>query len=143
MDNGRYIPYLLESTLFSGLDERALLVVAEAALRSEPRAARQRRGGLLPPGGPGPGGLPFFSRGGRQSRVERRLAHALLRLARQVGRQTDRGLLIDFDPDECIDCGACEPECPVGAIFLEEDVPVAWQRFIASNSGAFRRETTH
>ena len=26
-------------------------------------------------------------------------------------------------PDECIDCGACEPECPVSAIFPEEDVP--------------------
>ena len=26
-------------------------------------------------------------------------------------------------PDECIDCGACEPECPVTAIFPEEDVP--------------------
>src|SRR5438132_578720 len=26
-------------------------------------------------------------------------------------------------PDECIDCGACEPECPVTAIFPEEDTP--------------------
>ena len=33
----------------------------------------------------------------------------------------DRMLYID--PDECIDCGACEPECPVEAIFTEEDVP--------------------
>ena len=28
-----------------------------------------------------------------------------------------------IDPDECIDCGACVPECPVEAIFTEEDVP--------------------
>ena len=34
---------------------------------------------------------------------------------------TDRKLFID--PDECIDCGACEPACPVSAIFAEEDVP--------------------
>jgi NAD-dependent dihydropyrimidine dehydrogenase PreA subunit len=31
---------------------------------------------------------------------------------------TDRMLYID--PNECIDCGACEPECPVNAIFPEE-----------------------
>ena len=28
-----------------------------------------------------------------------------------------------IDPDDCIDCGACIPECPVEAIFAEEDVP--------------------
>ncbi len=33
----------------------------------------------------------------------------------------DRKLYID--PDECIDCGACEPVCPVTAIFTEDDVP--------------------
>ncbi len=35
----------------------------------------------------------------------------------------DRKLYID--PDECIDCGACEPVCPVTAIFAEDDVPDA------------------
>jgi ferredoxin len=33
-------------------------------------------------------------------------------------------------PDECIDCGACEPECPVTAIFEESAVPGEWQEFI-------------
>ncbi|MCA9821621.1 MAG: ferredoxin family protein [Dehalococcoidia bacterium] len=33
----------------------------------------------------------------------------------------DRMLYIS--PDECIDCGACEPACPVTAIFAEDDVP--------------------
>ena len=28
-----------------------------------------------------------------------------------------------IDPDECIDCSACEPECPVNAIFQEDDLP--------------------
>jgi ferredoxin len=32
-------------------------------------------------------------------------------------------------PDECIDCGACEPECPVEAIFAEEDVPSEWKGY--------------
>ncbi|MEI7555635.1 ferredoxin family protein [Candidatus Chlorohelix sp.] len=35
--------------------------------------------------------------------------------------ENDRSLFIN--PDECIDCGACEPECPVSAIFAEEEVP--------------------
>jgi ferredoxin len=33
-----------------------------------------------------------------------------------------------INPDECIDCGACEPECPVEAIFADDSVPEQWQR---------------
>ncbi len=40
----------------------------------------------------------------------------------------DRKLYID--PDECIDCGACEPVCPVTAIFAEDDVPEQWKEYI-------------
>ena len=36
-------------------------------------------------------------------------------------READTYLIID--PDECIDCGACIPECPVDAIFADTDVP--------------------
>jgi NAD-dependent dihydropyrimidine dehydrogenase PreA subunit len=36
-------------------------------------------------------------------------------------------------PDECIDCGACEPECPVTAIFPEEDVPPNMTSFVEKN----------
>jgi NAD-dependent dihydropyrimidine dehydrogenase PreA subunit len=42
-----------------------------------------------------------------------------------------------INPDECIDCGACEPECPVTAIFPEEDVPTQWKEFIALNRDVF------
>ena len=38
-----------------------------------------------------------------------------------------------INPEECIDCGACEPECPVEAIFVEEDVPPEWDKFIDKN----------
>lgn len=31
-----------------------------------------------------------------------------------------------INPDECIDCGACEPECPVTAIFEESELPAKW-----------------
>ncbi len=37
-------------------------------------------------------------------------------------------------PDECIDCGLCEPECPAEAIFLHDDVPEDQQIFIEINA---------
>jgi ferredoxin len=39
-----------------------------------------------------------------------------------------------IDPDECIDCTLCEPECPVTAIFPEDDVPAGQEDFIALNA---------
>jgi ferredoxin len=39
-----------------------------------------------------------------------------------------------IDPDECIDCAVCVPECPVNAIFAEEDVPGPQQHFTALNA---------
>ena len=39
-----------------------------------------------------------------------------------------------IDPDECIDCAVCIPECPVNAIFAEEDVPDDQRDFIAINA---------
>jgi ferredoxin len=38
-----------------------------------------------------------------------------------------------IDPDACVDCDLCVAECPVGAIFAEEDVPVQQIHFIALN----------
>ena len=38
-----------------------------------------------------------------------------------------------IDPEECIDCGACEPECPVEAIFEESEVPEEWNSYIKVN----------
>jgi ferredoxin len=42
--------------------------------------------------------------------------------------------MLVIDPEVCIDCGACIPECPVQAIFAEEDVPGKWKNFIQLNS---------
>ena len=42
-------------------------------------------------------------------------------------------------PDECIDCGACEPVCPVDAISYESDVPARWEEFIDDNAHFFHR----
>jgi ferredoxin len=44
-------------------------------------------------------------------------------------------------PDECIDCGACEPECPVTAIFPEEDVPTAMKQYIQLNRDVFKSDS--
>lgn len=43
-----------------------------------------------------------------------------------------------IDPDECIDCAVCVAECPVNAIFAEEDVPADQVQFIKINA-----ELTH
>lgn len=42
--------------------------------------------------------------------------------------------IVVINPDECIDCGACEPECPTSAIYAEEDVPEKWSQFVQLNS---------
>lgn len=43
----------------------------------------------------------------------------------------DRMLYIH--PDECVDCGACEPVCPVEAIYYEDDLPEAWSDYYTAN----------
>ncbi len=44
-----------------------------------------------------------------------------------------------IDPDECIDCAVCVPECPANAIFAEEDVPGDQQDFIPLNAELARK----
>lgn len=39
-----------------------------------------------------------------------------------------------IDPEECIDCALCEPECPVTAIYEEDDLPEDQKKFIALNA---------
>jgi ferredoxin len=42
--------------------------------------------------------------------------------------------MLYIHPDECIDCEACVPECPVEAIFREANVPAKWDQYIALNA---------
>jgi NAD-dependent dihydropyrimidine dehydrogenase PreA subunit len=44
-----------------------------------------------------------------------------------------------IDPATCTDCAACEPVCPVSAIFIEADVPNKWKQFIRKNAEFFGR----
>jgi ferredoxin len=39
-----------------------------------------------------------------------------------------------IDPEQCIDCDACKPECPVAAIFQEMEVPDRWAHFVERNA---------
>ena len=50
--------------------------------------------------------------------------------------------MLYIDPDECIDCGACEPECPVEAIFAEEDMPEDQGRIVEINTKYFELRDT-
>ena len=42
--------------------------------------------------------------------------------------------MLVIDPDECIDCAVCIPECPVNAILPEEDVPQDQMKFVSINA---------
>ena len=45
--------------------------------------------------------------------------------------------MLVIHPEECIDCGVCEPECPVEAIFEESEVPEEWDSFTDKNYAYF------
>jgi len=52
---------------------------------------------------------------------------------------TDDDTMYYIDPNECIDCGVCVPECPVEAIFFEPDLPDEWKNFIQINADYFKK----
>lgn len=41
--------------------------------------------------------------------------------------------MLVIDPDECIDCTLCEPECPVEAIYSEDELPAGQEKFLELN----------
>ena len=43
-----------------------------------------------------------------------------------------------IEPSECIDCAACEPECPYGAIFQDQEVPELFQEDTQINAQVFQ-----
>lgn len=45
--------------------------------------------------------------------------------------------MLYIHPDECVDCGACEPACPVEAIYFEDDLPAEWKVYAAENARFF------
>ena len=55
------------------------------------------------------------------------------KVSKEPAKPGDVGMLV-IHPDECIHCGACEPECPVEAIFEDDDVPEKWTEFVEVNT---------
>ncbi len=47
--------------------------------------------------------------------------------------------MLFINPEECIDCGLCEPECPVNAIYADSDVPKQFEFYIPLNADHFRK----
>ena len=41
--------------------------------------------------------------------------------------------MLVINPDECIDCALCEPECPVDAIFADDEIPEGQEKFLEMN----------
>lgn len=55
------------------------------------------------------------------------------KVSKEPAKPNDSGMLI-IHPDECIHCGACEPECPVEAIYEDDDVPEKWGEYVQLNA---------
>lgn len=51
----------------------------------------------------------------------------------------DTATQLYIDPQECIDCGACVPVCPVQAIFALDDLPVKWAHYAEINAEHYRK----
>ena len=51
--------------------------------------------------------------------------------------------MLYIHPDECIDCGACEPACPVQAIYEVEDLPAEMTHWEAKNADRVEQEDTY
>lgn len=47
--------------------------------------------------------------------------------------------MLYIDPETCIDCGLCVDECPVKAIFPQEDLPAEWSEFIGRNAEYYKK----
>lgn len=60
------------------------------------------------------------------------------KLQKEPRKEGDTGMLV-IHPDECIHCGACEPECPVDAIFEDDDVPEKWKEYVQLNASTVEK----
>ncbi len=47
-----------------------------------------------------------------------------------------------IDPEECIDCTLCEPECPANAIYAEDELPEGQGKFIQLNADLAKKWPT-
>lgn len=57
---------------------------------------------------------------------------------RQDESEHEKVEMLYIDPDECIDCGACEPACPVEAIYPDFDLPPEMEKWLEVNANYFK-----
>jgi ferredoxin len=50
--------------------------------------------------------------------------------------------MLYIDPEVCIDCGACEPACPVAAIFPQDLVPEKWAQYTQINADWYKNQSS-
>ena len=56
---------------------------------------------------------------------------------RKDEEEFEAATILYVHPEECIDCGACVPACPVEAIFANDEVPEQWTNYIDIDAGWF------
>ena len=52
----------------------------------------------------------------------------------------DDATMLYIDPETCIDCGLCVDECPVQAIYAEEDLPEEWTEYLKKNADYYEQQ---
>jgi len=57
---------------------------------------------------------------------------------RKDAKEFEAAEMLYIDPDVCIQCGNCEPACPVTAIFTEETIPDKWKHFQQINADWYK-----
>ena len=55
--------------------------------------------------------------------------------------ETTNPAMLVIDPDTCIDCGLCIPECPIHAIYPEDETPEPYKEWIQKNKDLFKSGT--
>lgn len=58
----------------------------------------------------------------------------------QDGSDFEDEPMLYIDPETCIDCGLCVDECPVNAIFLEDELPEEYTKYIQINADYFAKK---
>jgi NAD-dependent dihydropyrimidine dehydrogenase PreA subunit len=104
-------------------------------LASTVEGARDTRGGRI-----GPIATNWFRTPGRDTTVTYVIAQPCVDLLDKACIEEcpvdciyEGNRMLYIHPDECVDCGACEPVCPVEAIFYEDDTPEQWKDYYKAN----------
>ena len=66
-------------------------------------------------------------------------ARSIAFIRARMSRRFEAAKMLYIHPDECIDCGACVPACPVEAIFALDEVPDKWKGFIETNADHYKK----